>query len=1010
MEDHQITSQSTNNNTHKPYSQLYKQLVFTNLKLNHSPQNATINTLKERILYILDEIQRQDVGETHTGPPSDKVIETKTQDYYYNSESYSKQTDSQLTPSKEKERLLQVQELKRTNAYQTIMDLYQPQLQSLLRHKNNSYKTKPELFLECGNKQCKLQIDITPFECQNTTDAVSCEPLKRLEVMLAVYKELKEQDTLWRKVPIADILYVKDLYGYQQLCNDWLHVKIVHIDGDPDKDTPNAMARRLCTRYAENPKWSCSHLSNCAGYQRHYRDRTNDQLEQQLYFRRSVRATLNKTERILNNKDIVYQQECDKIHSFLLHSTIKWGTSLNRTKFKPTPTCETQTSNISKHSEGRSCSFSKEMLIGSTQQLELPLAIEEQTETSATNEPFPQFTGSYIGRKEDEAWWENIDSIEINLEHKGINSGINRGFGELVSKMGIFRYQSAHGFRCGQNRGLHHLKPRFKNIKEEVLHNCYYPLSVSTWNQTVRKSKVFFQSWARHKMRTLYDGQYNDQITGVRTIWHRGCEITLTEIVTFKLYTDYDKLQFHLKKCFRWETIMDIWDREQSRRRQGLSRTEEDPTISAMRRTMSGDNEKDSEAEHAKHLLETRLKQFFHWRSEILVVLNKFGRRMGDGDQNLVLYHGVNAKMILNPTETMAFYGPLSTTSSLHVARTFATKKGMVLKLTTHYPRTNVCKAFDASLISDYPEEQEWLIGFIYLRVLEVQTEKIGVYEDDDGWRYSNEGSWNASMIRSIFFGVNLFREQMFSMSPHLESHLKAFLQQISPLEYDIDEDKLKQTTEYLEDVIHNRKHNISNNANTKNNERKRKIFKILWEKFDEFRQEPNMEQIIKIDTISDGLKPYFLDESSAKDIHNKRILWDISFDKILALFPNAQEIHFLNQYTLNNVALKRLIRQIKKPKNKLKRVKFLYYEYNEVPTESSYFYPPDSLKEDSIQELTNGMRTDDNQLKKWKFVKSETKNVGYKIRLYEVSDPNEPYRIASRQTRRHSLTINKTH
>eukprot|EP01083_Nonionella_stella_P143841 447861_1 len=41
--------------------------------------------------------------------------------YYYNSESYSKQIDSQLTPSKEKERLQQVQELKRTNAYKTII-------------------------------------------------------------------------------------------------------------------------------------------------------------------------------------------------------------------------------------------------------------------------------------------------------------------------------------------------------------------------------------------------------------------------------------------------------------------------------------------------------------------------------------------------------------------------------------------------------------------------------------------------------------------------------------------------------------------------------------------------------------------------------------------------------------------------------------------------------------------------------------------------------------------------
>eukprot|EP01083_Nonionella_stella_P141537 436377_1 len=101
MEDHQITSHPTTNN--KPYPELYKQLVFTKLKLNHSPQNPTINRLKERILCILDEIQRQDVGETHTGPPSHKVTETKTQDYYYNSESYSKQTDSQLTPSKEKE-------------------------------------------------------------------------------------------------------------------------------------------------------------------------------------------------------------------------------------------------------------------------------------------------------------------------------------------------------------------------------------------------------------------------------------------------------------------------------------------------------------------------------------------------------------------------------------------------------------------------------------------------------------------------------------------------------------------------------------------------------------------------------------------------------------------------------------------------------------------------------------------------------------------------------------------
>ena len=102
--------------------------------------------------------------------------------------------------------------------------------------------------------------------------------------------------------------------------------------------------------------------------------------------------------------------------------------------------------------------------------------------------------------------------------------------------------------------------------------------------------------------------------------------------------------------------------------------------------------------------------------------MNKFGKII---DEKLTLYLAVNAKMILNPAETMAFYGPLSTTKSYHVAKTFATPKGMVLHITTQYPRLHFCKAFDASVISDYPEEKEFLIGFIYMRVLKVITRPL---------------------------------------------------------------------------------------------------------------------------------------------------------------------------------------------------------------------------------------------------------------------------------------------
>ena len=49
----------------------------------------------------------------------------------------------------------------------------------------------------------------------------------------------------------------------------------------------------------------------------------------------------------------------------------------------------------------------------------------------------------------------------------------------------------------------------------------------------------------------------------------------------------------------------------------------------------------------------------------------------------------------------------------------------MVLKMTSHFPRLELCNAFDVQLISDYPEEQEWLVGFCYARILKIETKDI---------------------------------------------------------------------------------------------------------------------------------------------------------------------------------------------------------------------------------------------------------------------------------------------
>ena len=171
---------------------------------------------------------------------------------------------------------------------------------------------------------------------------------------------------------------------------------------------------------------------------------------------------------------------------------------------------------------------------------DLKLAEAVTSDTATPDSP----TGTsiaYIGLKEDHIWWN------VNMDDEDDNNI----YDQLQTNMGTFTWQRSHGFGPGQNQGLSHIKAKWNNIKEEALNNEYHAISKDNWNQTLRKSKVFYQSWARQKIRTKYDGYFDDQVTGQRQSWKAGIDITMQEIVTLKLYTDFDKLQAELKKCFR---------------------------------------------------------------------------------------------------------------------------------------------------------------------------------------------------------------------------------------------------------------------------------------------------------------------------------------------------------------------------------------------------------------------------------------------------------------------------
>eukprot|EP01084_Bolivina_argentea_P311687 539544_1 len=69
----------------------------------------------------------------------------------------------------------------------------------------------------------KMTIDELKMEC--------CS-FKRIKQVLTAYHLLKET---MDQVKILDIIQTRDLYDHQQLYDDFMHLKVIHIDADNDK-------------------------------------------------------------------------------------------------------------------------------------------------------------------------------------------------------------------------------------------------------------------------------------------------------------------------------------------------------------------------------------------------------------------------------------------------------------------------------------------------------------------------------------------------------------------------------------------------------------------------------------------------------------------------------------------------------------------------------------------------------------------------------------------------------
>ena len=165
-------------------------------------------------------------------------------------------------------------------------------LQEMLRT-----ETKDSLKEESANEECEIK----QFDDDMKLMEIECPSIRRIERILRIYHKFIHESSLWTAISAQSLLHTKrEQYGHQQLVDDFIHIQCVH-----SKHIPDLYA--LFERELE-----CS--SDCISNRRHLKER-NVENESALYHTESVSDECRSQRRmdIINEKDMVFQQELDKI-------------------------------------------------------------------------------------------------------------------------------------------------------------------------------------------------------------------------------------------------------------------------------------------------------------------------------------------------------------------------------------------------------------------------------------------------------------------------------------------------------------------------------------------------------------------------------------------------------------------------------------------------------------------------------------------------------------------------
>ncbi|MCP4050993.1 MAG: hypothetical protein GY730_09845, partial [bacterium] len=253
------------------------------------------------------------------------------------------------------------------------------------------------------------------------------------------------------------------------------------------------------------------------------------------------------------------------------------------------------------------------------------------------------------------------------------------------------------------------IKPKFKNIKEEVLSTSFHPLSIGQWNQVLSELCVERKSIRVRNLKSNGIGEFEDPLTKKTISWKEGDAIKTPELMSILLYTNTKVIESDFKKLFRSPVrskavFMDHY----------FKSTDPDFVIPDQEELLI-------EIEEEIKELKKRHEEFCHWRSSFLFTVHKYSQPMG----NRTFYVGMDDRMIINSTSSGICYSPLSTAKTLKATWQFAGARGQVLEIKSRDSNKELCRGIDILSMSSFPEDKEVLLSYICIDLPVIRLSSI---------------------------------------------------------------------------------------------------------------------------------------------------------------------------------------------------------------------------------------------------------------------------------------------